>query len=252
MLWNCGAGEDSWVPWTARRSNQSILKEINPNIHWKDWCWSWSSNTLATQCEEPTHWKRPWCWERLRERGEGGNRGWDGWMASARQVECWGSKRKARKSSSGVVTGLRLKGWEEGEIGSTERKRGLCRALVGQGLSATGSVAPREGRRGGNTLIPHKPFLISPTNWKPEGSRACGCNFCRASWRAEGKWGMGLQGKWGLHSADSSELWLEIHSIWRRRCPVEGGSVWRQNEAVRPVEGSEWGENWLCWAGRTW
>ena len=31
------------VPWTARRSNQSILREINPNIHWKDWCWSWNS-----------------------------------------------------------------------------------------------------------------------------------------------------------------------------------------------------------------
>ena len=42
------------VPWTERRSNQSILKEINPNIHWKDWCWSWSSNTLATWCEELT------------------------------------------------------------------------------------------------------------------------------------------------------------------------------------------------------
>ena len=36
------------VPWTARRSNQSILKEISPNIHSKDWCWSWNSNTLAT------------------------------------------------------------------------------------------------------------------------------------------------------------------------------------------------------------
>ena len=35
------------VPWTARRSNNSILKEISLNIHWKDWCWSWNSNTLA-------------------------------------------------------------------------------------------------------------------------------------------------------------------------------------------------------------
>ena len=42
------------VPWTARRSNQSILKEINPNIHWKDWCWSWISDTLATWYKEPT------------------------------------------------------------------------------------------------------------------------------------------------------------------------------------------------------
>ena len=34
------------VLWTARRSNQSILKEISPGVHWKDWCWSWNSNTL--------------------------------------------------------------------------------------------------------------------------------------------------------------------------------------------------------------
>ena len=73
------------VPWTARRSNQSILKEIILNIHWKDWCWSWSSNTLATWCKELTHWKRLWYWERLRAGGEGGDRGWDGWMASPTQ-----------------------------------------------------------------------------------------------------------------------------------------------------------------------
>ena len=36
------------------------------NIHWKEWYWSWSSNTLATQCEELTNWKRPRCWERLK------------------------------------------------------------------------------------------------------------------------------------------------------------------------------------------
>ena len=39
------------VPWTARRSNQSILKETVLNIHWKDWCWSWNSKTLATSWE---------------------------------------------------------------------------------------------------------------------------------------------------------------------------------------------------------
>ena len=59
------------VPWTARRSNQSILKEISLNIHWKDWCWSWNSNTLATWCKELTHWKRPWYWERLKVGREG-------------------------------------------------------------------------------------------------------------------------------------------------------------------------------------
>ena len=51
-------------------------------VHWKDWCWSWNSNTLATSCKELTHWKRLWCWEGLGAGGEGDNRGWDGWMAS--------------------------------------------------------------------------------------------------------------------------------------------------------------------------
>ena len=50
-----------------------------------NWCWSWNSNTLATWCEELTHWKRPWCWERLKAGGEGDDRGWDGWMASPTQ-----------------------------------------------------------------------------------------------------------------------------------------------------------------------
>ena len=43
------------------------------------------ANTLATWCEELTHWKRPWCWERLKAEGEGDDRGWDGWMASPTQ-----------------------------------------------------------------------------------------------------------------------------------------------------------------------
>ena len=90
---NC---EESWVPmnwcfWTVVL--EKILespfdcKEIQPvqsvlGVHWKDWCWGWNSNTLATWCEELTHWKRPWCWEGLEAGGEGDDRGWDGWMAS--------------------------------------------------------------------------------------------------------------------------------------------------------------------------
>ena len=46
---------------------------------------SWNSNTLATWWKELTHWKRPWCWERLRVGGEGDDRGRDGWMASPTQ-----------------------------------------------------------------------------------------------------------------------------------------------------------------------
>ena len=73
------------ILWTPRRSNQSILKEISLGVHWRDWCWSWNSNTLATWCEELTHLKRPWCWERLKAGKEGDDRGWDGWMASPTQ-----------------------------------------------------------------------------------------------------------------------------------------------------------------------
>ena len=76
------------VPWTATRSNQSILRKSVLNIHWTDWCWSWSSNTLATWCKEMTHWKRPWCWKRLKVGGQGDHRGWDGWMASLAWWTC--------------------------------------------------------------------------------------------------------------------------------------------------------------------
>ena len=67
-----------WTDWISLLSKglTSVL-----NIDWKDWCWSWSSNTLATWCGELTHWKRPWCWERLKA-GVEGDRGWDGWMTS--------------------------------------------------------------------------------------------------------------------------------------------------------------------------
>ena len=62
---------------TSQSSRKSVL-----NVHWKDWCWGWSSNTLATWCEELTHLKKHWYWERLKAGGEGNDRGWDGWMAS--------------------------------------------------------------------------------------------------------------------------------------------------------------------------
>ena len=69
------------VPWTARRSKLSILKEISPEYSLEGLIWSWNSNTLATWWEELTHWKRPWCWERLKAGGKGDDRWWDGWMA---------------------------------------------------------------------------------------------------------------------------------------------------------------------------
>ena len=86
MLLNCGVGEDSWESLelqgdpTSPSWRGSVL-----GVHWKDWCWSWNSSTLATWCEELTHLKRPWYWERLRAGREGDDRGWDGWMASPTQ-----------------------------------------------------------------------------------------------------------------------------------------------------------------------
>ena len=82
MLLNCGV-EDSWesLGLQGDQANKSSRKSIL-NIHWKDWCLSWNSNILATWCKELTHWKRPWCWERLKAWEEGDNRGWDGWRAS--------------------------------------------------------------------------------------------------------------------------------------------------------------------------
>ena len=88
--------KESWTPknwlfWTVvlEKTPESPLdckeiKPVNPKgnnswSHWKDWCWSWSSNTFATWCKEPTH------RERLKAGREGDERGWDGWMASLTQ-----------------------------------------------------------------------------------------------------------------------------------------------------------------------
>ena len=72
-------------------------------------CWSWSYNSLATWNEEPTHWNRPWCWERLKAEGEEGDREWDGWMASpkhwtwtwANSGRWWGARKPGMLQSMG-------------------------------------------------------------------------------------------------------------------------------------------------------
>ena len=61
----------SRVPWTSRRSNQSILKDTSPEYSLEGLILKRSSNTLATWWEELTHWKGPWCWEKLRGRRRG-------------------------------------------------------------------------------------------------------------------------------------------------------------------------------------
>ena len=90
MLLNYGVGEDSWESLGLQGDPASpFWRRSVLGVHWKDWCWSWNSNTLATSCEELTHWKRPWCWDGLGAR-EGDDRGWAGWMASpTRRTWVW-------------------------------------------------------------------------------------------------------------------------------------------------------------------
>ena len=70
------------APWTARRLNQSILKEISPEYSLEGLMLKLKLQSLATWCEELTYLKRTWCLERLKAGGEGDDRGWDSWMAS--------------------------------------------------------------------------------------------------------------------------------------------------------------------------
>ena len=124
MLLNCGVGEDSWEPLGLQGdpTNPSWRRSVL-GVHWKDWCWSWISNTLATSCEELTHWKRPWYWEGMGTGGEGDDRGWDGWMASpTRWAWAWvtpgvddGRGGLARCGSCGRKSQTRLSNWSDWE-----------------------------------------------------------------------------------------------------------------------------------------
>ena len=71
------------VPWTARRSNQSILKEISSGCSIERLMLKLKLQYFGHLMQRADNWKRPWCWERLRAGRKGENRGWDGWMASA-------------------------------------------------------------------------------------------------------------------------------------------------------------------------
>ena len=64
-------------PLDSRRSNQSILKEINLEYSLEGLLLKLKLWYLATWCKELTYWKRPWCWERLKAGGEWSGRGWD-------------------------------------------------------------------------------------------------------------------------------------------------------------------------------
>ena len=92
--------QKNWCCWTVvldkTLTSPLDCKEIQSalNFHWKDCCWSWSSNNLPTWCKQLTYYKISWCWERLKAGGEGDDRGWDGWMSSPAQwTWVWASSR---------------------------------------------------------------------------------------------------------------------------------------------------------------
>ena len=86
MLLNCGIGEDSWESLGLQGDPTSpFWRRLTLGFLWKEWCWSWNSSTLATSCEELTHWKRLWCGEGLGAGGEEGTTedemaGWHHWL----------------------------------------------------------------------------------------------------------------------------------------------------------------------------
>ena len=97
----------NWCFWTVvlEKTLESplgwkMIKPVNPkgntlNTHWKDWCWSWSSNTSATWCRESTHWKRLWCWERLQAGGKGTTKdGMVGWYHLTQRTWVWVNSRR--------------------------------------------------------------------------------------------------------------------------------------------------------------
>ena len=115
-----GWGPKNWGFWPVvlEKTLESPLdcKEIQP-VHPKgNQSWIFigrteaeaESNTLATWCEEPTYWKRPWCWERLKAKGEEGGKGWDGWLASPNQwTWTWAiSRRYCRTGKPGMLLSM--------------------------------------------------------------------------------------------------------------------------------------------------
>ena len=146
MPLNCGAGDNSWksLGQQGDQTGQSQGKSTM-NTCWKDWCWSWSPSILVIWWEQPTHWKSPWCWKRLRAEGEEGVRGWGSWMASPMQwTWTWENFRRW---------------WGIGRLG--------CASVHGVAKSET-RLGRRNNNNNGNSMF----LLLSnhPPHWFPQWS----------------------------------------------------------------------------------
>ena len=109
------------VPWTARRSNLSILKEINPEYLLEELMLKLKLQYFSPLLRRTNSWKKPWCWERLKAGGEGDNRGLDGWMASLTQKtwvwvnsrDWWWTGRPGVLQSMGLQSRTWISDWTE-------------------------------------------------------------------------------------------------------------------------------------------
>ena len=92
------------VPWTARRANQSILKEISPEYSLEGLMLKLKLQYFGHLMQRADSFEKTWCWERLGAGGEGDDRGWDGWMASPTQwTWVWASYERWWRTGKSAV-----------------------------------------------------------------------------------------------------------------------------------------------------
>jgi len=109
------------VPWTARRSNQSILKENSSEYSLEGLMLKPKLQFFGHLMGRTDSFERPWCWEGLKEGGERDDRGWDGWMASPTQWtwvwvnsgSLWCTGMPGVLQSMGSQTRTQLSDWTE-------------------------------------------------------------------------------------------------------------------------------------------
>ena len=127
MLLNCGAGGDSWKSLGLQREQTyPSWRKSSLSAHWKNRSWSWGSNTLAISWEEKTPWKRPWCWESVKARGEGDDRRWDGGTVSLK-LPTWiwpNSRRQWKTGGAGVLWSMGS--WRVGHDLMTKQQQQHC------------------------------------------------------------------------------------------------------------------------------
>ena len=185
------------VPWTARRSNQSILKEINHEYSLEGLMLKLKLQYfghLMQRCKELTHWKRSWCWERLRAVGEGDDRGQDGWMASWTQwMWVWANSWRWWRTGQGSLECCSPWGHKESDTTELLNNNNMQ-------LNIKKIKIKKISRR------PKYTFLCDPTDGSPPGSAIPGILQARTlEWVAisfSNAW------KWKVKVKSLSRVWL--------------------------------------------